>query len=191
RRVAAAGSSVLMHAPDIRNVNLTEWEFKRNDSFEFILQYFADSHATTVYPPYQGRVLFYPENGSILLQRVQETDSGVYKATINLIQDKARKTLLEVINPVPQPELQYNSNLAGSLIELTCMVPEGTVDSISWMKDGRPLPPEMCYLLPGDTASVLQIRSAEKSDCGSYSCNVSNKVSWKEAALNLMVTGQP
>ncbi|NXV22592.1 HECA2 protein, partial [Cepphus grylle] len=189
RRVAAEGSSVLIHAPDIRNVNLTEWEYISNTTPEFILQYYADFQAPTIYAAYQGRVVFYPENGSILLQRLRETDSGIYKATVDLMQDKARTTLLEVIQPVPQPELQCSSNPAGSPIELVCVVPEGTVASISWKKDGHPLPPEKCYLL-SEKDTVLQIRNGEKSDCGSYSCNVSNVISWKEAALDLTVTGQ-
>ncbi|XP_076203644.1 uncharacterized protein LOC143164652 isoform X2 [Aptenodytes patagonicus] len=188
RRVAAEGSSILMHAPDIKNINFTEWEYIRNTTPEFILQYYADTQSPTIYSAYQGRVIFYPKNGSILLQRLQETDSGIYKATVDLMQDKARTTLLEVIKPVPQPELQSSSNLAGSPIKLVCVVPEGTVASISWKKEGRPLPPEKRCLLSGNV-TMLQIRNGEKSDCGSYSCNVSNVISWKEAALNLTVTG--
>ncbi|KFQ16647.1 hypothetical protein N330_09663, partial [Leptosomus discolor] len=187
-RVAAEGSSALLQAPDIENASFTEWEYLRSDTPEIILQYYANSQSPSIYPAYQGRVVFYPKNGSILLQRLQETDSGVYKATVNLMQDKARTTLLEVVKPVPQPELQYSSNLAGSPIELVCVVPEGTMAFISWKKDGRPLPPDKCYLSSRNN-TVLQIRSGEKSDCGSYSCNVSNVISWMEAALKLTVTG--
>ncbi|NWX52498.1 HECAM protein, partial [Steatornis caripensis] len=188
RRVAAEGSSVLMHAPEIRNVNFTEWEYIRNTTPEFILQYYADDQALTVYPAYRGRVVFYPKNGSILLQSLRETDSGIYKATVDLMQDKVRTTLLEVMKPVPQPKLQHSSDLAGSDIELACVVPEGTVASISWKKDGHPLSSKKCYLL-SENLTVLRIRNGEKSDCGSYSCNVSNTISWKEAALTLTVTG--
>ncbi|NXC77314.1 HECAM protein, partial [Anhinga anhinga] len=188
RRVAAEGSSALMHAPDVKNRNFTEWEYIRNATPEFILQYYADNQSPNIYPAYEGRVIFYPKNGSILLQRLRETDSGIYKATVDLMQDEARTTLLEVIKPVPQPELQPSLNLVGLPIELVCVVPEGTAASISWKKDGHPLPPEKCHLLH-ESNTVLQIRSAEKSDCGSYSCNVSNVISWKEATLNLVVTG--
>ncbi|NXP04945.1 CEAM6 protein, partial [Thinocorus orbignyianus] len=187
-RTVAAGSSVLLHRLDIQNVNFTEWEYIRNTTTEFILQYYADQPSPTIYPPYQGRVVFYPGNGSLLLQRVQESDSGIYRATVDLMQDKAWTTLLEVIQPVPQPELQCRSNLAGSPIELVCVVPEGRVASISWKKDGHPLPPEKCYGLSGNM-TVLRIRRGEKSDCGSFSCNISNVISWKEADLNLTVTG--
>ncbi|NXG66585.1 HECA2 protein, partial [Hemiprocne comata] len=189
-RVAAEGSSILLHAPEIPNINFTEWEFIRSSRPEFILQHYTDYPPATIYSAYQGRIIFYPQNGSILLQRLRVTDSGIYKATVDLMQDKARTTLLEVLKPVSQPELQCSPSLAGSPIELICVVPEGTVASISWKKEGRPLPPEKCYQLSRNT-TVLQIRKGEKSDCGSYSCNISNRISWKETALNLTLAGQP
>ncbi|NXV70746.1 CEA15 protein, partial [Atlantisia rogersi] len=190
RRVAAEGSSVLMHAPEVKDISFTEWKYIRDTTPEFILQYYAESNSTTIYAPYQGRVTFYPRNGSILLQGLGESDSGTYRATVNLMQDKARTTHLEVIKPVPKPELQSRSNLAGSDIELVCVVPAGPVVSISWQKDGHPLSTKMSYLLSGDS-TVLQIRNGDKLDCGVYSCNVSNVISWEEATLNLMVTGEP
>ncbi|XP_053931128.1 hepatocyte cell adhesion molecule-like isoform X14 [Cuculus canorus] len=189
KRYAVEGSSILMHAPDIKNISFIQWEYLSPTSSALILQHYADSQSLTIYPAYQGRVTFYQKNGSILLQGLEETDSGTYKATVDLMQDKARTTLLKVIKPVPQPELQCTSNLAGSPIELVCLVPEGVeVFSISWKKDGRPLPAEKCYLL-SENITVLWIRNGEKSDCGTYSCNISNMISWKEATLNLMVTG--
>ncbi|NXI59328.1 CD48 protein, partial [Chloroceryle aenea] len=183
-RLAAAGSSVLMHAPDVNSSNVIEWEYIRNTTSEFILQYYLTVKTPAIYPAYEGRVVFYPRNGSVLLRGVQRTDSGVYKATVDLMQHKTRTTLLEVIKPVPQPELQCSSNPAGSPINLSCMVPEGTVDSISWKKEGLPLPPKK-FLLLFEDMSILQPKNGEKLDCGSYSCNVSNSVSWKEATLNL------
>ncbi|NXX48131.1 HECAM protein, partial [Tricholaema leucomelas] len=190
RRLAAVGSSVLLEAPSIANASLTDWEFIRRGTPEYILQYYADVQAPTIYPAYQGRVHFYPRNGSILLQGLQETDSGIYRATVDLMQDRARTTLLEVVEPVSQPELQSSSNLAGSSIELLCVVPKAMEVSISWKKDGYPLPYEQLWLLSGNS-TVLQLRRAEKSDCGSYSCNVSNEISWKEATMSLTVTGEP
>nr|XP_009688318.1 PREDICTED: uncharacterized protein LOC104153880 isoform X2 [Struthio camelus australis] len=188
RRVVAEGSSVLLYAPDIKNVNLTEWEYINNSTSEFILQYYADLSSPTIYSAYQGRVIFFPKNGSLLLQKLQEKDSGIYKATVDLMQDKARTTFLEVIKPVPQPELQCSSSLAGSPIELLCVVPKERANAISWKKDGRPLPLERCYQL-SENITVLRIRKGEKVDCGSYSCNVSNVISWKEAVLNLKLAG--
>uniref|UniRef100_A0A8C3B9U7 Ig-like domain-containing protein n=1 Tax=Cairina moschata TaxID=8855 RepID=A0A8C3B9U7_CAIMO len=185
---AEEGSSVTMHAPAIRNISLAEWEYIRDDIPELILQYYAESQSVTIYTAYKGRVVFYQNNGSLVLQKLRETDSGIYKATVNLMQDKATTTTLKVIKPLPQPKLLSSSNLAGSLINLTCVLPEGTVADVSWKKDGHPLPPEKCFQLTAKT-TVLKIRKAEKSDCGSYSCIINNSISWKVAALNLTVTG--
>lgn len=88
--------------------------------------------------------------------------------------------------PMPQPELQCNLNLAGLPIELVCVV--GMVASVSWKKDGCLLPPEKHFLLSGNLTE-LQIRNGEKLDCGSYSCSLSKPIMWKEAALNLVVIG--
>ncbi|XP_035180761.1 uncharacterized protein LOC118166180 isoform X4 [Oxyura jamaicensis] len=99
--LAEEGSSVMMHAPAIKNMNLTEWEYIRDGTPEFILQYYADSQLLTIYPAYQGRVFFYQNNGSLLLEKLRETDSGTYKATVNLMQDKARMTSLRVISLTP------------------------------------------------------------------------------------------
>ncbi|KAI6078423.1 Natural killer cell receptor 2B4 [Aix galericulata] len=185
---AEEGSSVTMHAPAIRNISLAEWEYIRDDIPELILQYYAESQSVTIYTAYKGRVVFYQNNGSLVLQKLRETDSGTYKATVNLMQDKATTTTLRVIKPLPQPKLLSSSNLAGSLINLTCVLPEGTVADVSWKKDGHPLPPEKFSQITGKT-TVLQIRKAEKSDCSSYSCIINNSISWKVAALNLTVTG--
>eukprot|EP00075_Anas_platyrhynchos_P022901 XP_027312154.1 uncharacterized protein LOC113843518 isoform X3 [Anas platyrhynchos] len=92
------------------------------------------------------------------------------------------------LRALAQPKLLSSSNLDGSLINLTCVLPEGTVADVSWKKDGLPLPPEKCFQLTGKT-TVLQIRKAEKSVCGSYSCIINNSISWKEADFNLTVTG--
>ncbi|XP_068552738.1 uncharacterized protein [Anas acuta] len=185
---AEEGSSVTMHAPAIRNISLAEWEYIRENIPELILQYYAESQSVTIYPAYKGRVVFYQNNGSLVLQKLREMDSGIYKATVNLLQDKAATTTLRVIKPLPQPKLLSSSNLDGSLINLTCVLPRETLADVSWKKDGHPLPPEKCFQLTGKT-TVLQIRKAEKSDCGSYSCIINNSISRKEADFNLTVTG--
>ncbi|XP_065585670.1 SLAM family member 8-like isoform X2 [Cyrtonyx montezumae] len=188
RKLAAEGSSVLMHAPAISNVNITEWEYIEGTTPKFILQHYANLQDPVVYSAYEGRVVFYQTNGSLLLQQLRKADSGVYKATVDLMEDKARTTILEVIEPVPQPKLLNSSDLDGFLIKLTCLLPNGTTAAVSWKKDGHPLLPRNHHQLLHDP-TILWIRKGEKSDCGSYSCNVSNAVSWEEATFNLTVAG--
>ncbi|KAM7160362.1 hepatic and glial cell adhesion molecule-like isoform 2-T3 [Macrochelys suwanniensis] len=187
RKAAAVGSSVLLSAPDnIKDINFIQWEYLNGTNWHFIVQYYVVSQKPTLYAPYGDRVVFYLPNGSLLLEKLQETDSTVYKASINLIESEARRTLLKVLRPVSQPQIWHNSSLAGSLIELFCNVPEGTVENIDWKKEGHPLPQERYYLL-SENHSVLHIGKGEKSDCGSYSCNVSNEISWQESLLYLTI----
>ncbi|XP_027682160.1 uncharacterized protein LOC114020402 isoform X3 [Chelonia mydas] len=187
RKAAAVGSSVLLSAPDnIKDINFIQWEYLNGTTWDFIVQYYVGSQKPTLYAPYGDRVIFYSLNGSLLLEKLHETDSRVYKASINLIESEARTTLLKVLRPVSQPQIWSNSSLAGSPIELFCNVPEGTVENIDWEKDGDPLPQERYCLLSG-SPSVLHIGKGEKSDCGSYSCNVSNEISWQESSLNLTI----
>ncbi|XP_039344242.1 cell surface A33 antigen-like isoform X5 [Mauremys reevesii] len=189
RKVAAVGSSVLLPAPDnIKDIKFIQWEYLNGTTSHFIVQYYVESQKPTLYPPYENRVVFYSPNGSLLLEKLQETDSGVYKVSINLIESEARTTLLKVLRPVSQPQIWSNSSLAGSPTELFCNVPEGTVENIAWEKEGGPLPQERCYLL-SENDSVLHIGKGEKSDCGFYSCNVSNEISWQESSLNLTIVG--
>eukprot|EP00075_Anas_platyrhynchos_P022900 XP_027312153.1 uncharacterized protein LOC113843518 isoform X2 [Anas platyrhynchos] len=98
---AEEGSSVTMHAPAIRNISLAEWEYIRENIPELILQYYAESQSVTIYPAYEGRVVFYQNNGSLVLQKLQEMDSGIYRATVNLMQDKATTTTLRVLSLTP------------------------------------------------------------------------------------------
>ncbi|XP_074863492.1 uncharacterized protein LOC142019959 isoform X2 [Carettochelys insculpta] len=191
RKAAAVGSSVLLSAPDnTKDINFIQWEYLNDSKPYFIVQYYKDSQTPTVYEPFTHKVVFYVSDGSLLLQNLQESDSGIYKASINLLESEAKRTLLEVLRPVSQPHMWSNYRQAGSLIELFCNVPEGSVEKIDWEKDGEPLPLERCYLL-SKNYSVLHIEKGEQTDCGSYSCNASNQVSWREASLNLTIVGIP
>lgn len=48
--------------------------------------------------PYTGRAIFHPSNGSLLLEDVQESDSGIYKVTVNAGDRESLKILLEVLS---------------------------------------------------------------------------------------------
>lgn len=90
---------MLLIAPDsIKDVNYIQWEYIHGSSTHFIVQYYKDSSAPTIYEHFAGRVDFISSNGSLLLKELQEADSGIYKATVNLIESDARKTILTVIS---------------------------------------------------------------------------------------------
>ncbi|NXP48704.1 PSG22 protein, partial [Heliornis fulica] len=185
-KAAAVGSSVLLPGPDnITHIHSMWWEYLNGTDSHTILQYYRGSHHQTDPTPYAGRAVFHPSNGSLLLKDVQESDSGIYKLNVDR---ESLKTLLEVLKPVSRPRLRSSVLMAHVTGEVFCDVAEGKVDTITWKKDGQPLPPDRSFQL-SSSLSVLYLRSAKKSDCGSYSCNASNGISWEETSLNITVSG--
>ncbi|NXN13051.1 HECA2 protein, partial [Indicator maculatus] len=191
RKVAAVGSSVLLPGPEaITHIYSVQWEHlnSTNSSSTTILQYHRRSHNTAIHPPYTGRAMFHPSNGSLWLEDVQESDSGIYKVTVNMRAKESQKILLEVLKPVARPRLQSSPLVARAAGEVLCDVAEGKVDTITWKKDGQLLPPGRALHL-SSRLSVLYLRPAKRSDCGCYSCNASNAISWEEASLNITIAG--
>ncbi|KAF1448357.1 HECA2 protein, partial [Pygoscelis papua] len=189
RKAAAVGSSVLLPGPgNVTHIYSTRWEYRNGTSACTILQYYRGSHNPAIHTPYTGRAIFHPSNGSLLLEDVQESDSGIYKVTVNAGDRESLKILLEVLKPVSRPRLRSSALVAQATGEVLCDVAEGRVDTIAWKKDGQPLPPDRGFHL-SDSLSILYLRPAKKSDCGSYSCNVSNGISWQETSLNVTIAG--
>ncbi|NWR08177.1 HECA2 protein, partial [Paradoxornis webbianus] len=188
-RAAAVGSSVLL--PGLDNAaytNSMHWEFLNGTGPHTILQHDGGPHAPAIHTPYAGRAVFHPSNGSLLLEDVQESDSGTYRVTVNTGDRKSLEIQLEVLQPVSRPQLQTSPLLARASGQVVCEVAEGRVDTITWKKDGQPLPPDTISQL-SSSHSVLYLRPAKKSDCGSYSCNASNRISWQETSLKVAIEG--
>lgn len=99
RKTAAVGSSVLLPGPDnVTHIYSTRWERLNGTSSRTILQYYSGSHSPTIHPPYAGRAIFHPSNGSLLLEDVHESDSGIYKVTVNVGERESLQILLEVLS---------------------------------------------------------------------------------------------
>ncbi|KFV56175.1 HEPACAM family member 2, partial [Gavia stellata] len=188
-KAVAVGSSVLLPGPDnVTHIDSMWWEYLNGTSSHTILRYYRGSHNPAIHAPYTGRAIFHPSNGSLLLEDVQENDSGIYKVTVNMGGRESLKILLDVLKPVSRPRLRSRALVAQATGEVLCDVAEGRVDTIAWKKDGQPLPSDRGFHL-SDSLSVLYLRSAKKSDCGSYSCNASNGISWQETSLNITIAG--
>ncbi|NWW79344.1 PSG22 protein, partial [Climacteris rufus] len=189
QKAAAVGSSVLL--PGLDNLSLSDsmqWEFLNGTSSHTILQHDGGAHSPAIQAPYAGRVVFHPSNGSLLLEDVQERDSGIYRVTVNTGVRKSLEMLLEVLEPVSCPRLWTSTLTARAKGEVVCEVAEGRADTITWKKDGQPLPAGRVVQL-SNSRRVLYLRPAKKSDCGSYSCNASNRISWEETSLNVTIEG--
>uniref|UniRef100_A0A8C9F5X0 Ig-like domain-containing protein n=1 Tax=Pavo cristatus TaxID=9049 RepID=A0A8C9F5X0_PAVCR len=187
RRVAMVGSSVLLAGPlNITFVHSIQWEHLNGTASHTILQY--ERHNLTIHMPYVARAHLHASNGSLLLEDLQESDSGIYRVTVNQAERESLTILLDVLKPVSHPQLWSSGLVAKASGEVQCEVAEGRADMFTWKKDGQMLPPDRSYHLSG-RLSVLRLRMAKKSDCGSYSCNASNGISWQEASLNVTVAG--
>ncbi|XP_025057966.1 uncharacterized protein LOC112550015 [Alligator sinensis] len=101
---------------------------------------------------------------------------------------ETRKTLLEVLMPVSQPHIRRKTVPEEAASELFCDVAVGRMDTIDWKKDGKPLPEDQDFQL-SKNHSILIISEGQKLNCGSYSCNVSNEISWQETTLNWAIAG--
>ncbi|NXB24971.1 HECAM protein, partial [Rhagologus leucostigma] len=185
----AVGSSVLLPGLDgVTHSDSVQWEFRNGSGSRSILRHRGGAHRPAIHAPYAGRALFHPSNGSLVLEDVQESDSGTYRVTVSTGDRKSLEIRLEVLQPMSRPQLQTSTLLARATGKIVCEVAEGRVDNITWKKDGRPLPPARAAQLSG-SRSVLYLRPAQGSDCGSYSCNASNGISWQETSLKVTVEG--
>ncbi|XP_039344222.1 natural killer cell receptor 2B4-like isoform X2 [Mauremys reevesii] len=188
-RTVGTGSSVLLTAlptNDRTVIKHIQWEYISSGPALSVVDYYGTGTEPIIFKSYKDRVIFYSSNGSLLLKNVQETDSGTYRATVNLNKIKARQTTLLVLEPMSKAQIQINSTVVGSSIELSCNVLVGKVQAIDWKKDGKPLPRNRCYEV-SENFSLLYIPEAQKSDCGSFSCNASNDISWQETSVNLTI----
>ncbi|XP_075291390.1 uncharacterized protein LOC142363094 [Opisthocomus hoazin] len=107
---------------------------------------------------------------------------------LHVVSERSAGVSVPSPEPVSRPQLWSRALVAQATGEVLCDVAEGRVDTITWKKDGQPLPPGRSFNL-SNSLSVLYLRSAKKSDCGSYSCNASNAISWQEASLNVSIAG--
>lgn len=99
RKAAAVGSSVLLPGLDnVTHIYSARWEYLNGTSSRTILQYYRGSDNPAIHVPYAGRAIFHPSNGSLLLEDVQESDSGIYKVTVNVGDRESLKILLEVLS---------------------------------------------------------------------------------------------
>ncbi|NXB55217.1 CD48 protein, partial [Struthidea cinerea] len=185
----AVGSSVLLPGLDsVTHGDSVQWEFLSGNSSHPILQHPGGARPPAIHAPYAGRAVFHPSNGSLTLEDVQESDSGTYRVTVSTGDRRSLEIQLEVLQPVSRPRLRTSALLARATGKIVCEVAEGRVDDITWKKDGQPLPPASVSQLSG-SRSVLYLRPARRSDCGSYSCNASNGISWQETSLNVTIEG--
>ncbi|XP_053328822.1 hemicentin-2 [Spea bombifrons] len=133
------------------------------------------------------------EQGRLLsLSAVQVSDSGIYTCVaINPAGEDSRDTDLQVY--VPPSILGEEINTTASVNQpfiLECHSTAIPPPTISWLKDGRPLPKRQGIQVTED-GRYLQVERAQLRDAGRYTCEASNDAGRSEKHYNVIVWVPP
>ncbi|XP_054461527.1 carcinoembryonic antigen-related cell adhesion molecule 5 [Anoplopoma fimbria] len=77
-----------------------------------------------------------------------------------------------------------------STANISCMAMGGTVDTITWMKDGKPLSASSRLVFSANMTSVM-INLLQKEDNGEFTCQLTNPVNSVKASYKMVVNYGP
>ncbi|KAJ8011537.1 hypothetical protein DPEC_G00059260 [Dallia pectoralis] len=147
-----------------------------------------DTRGTVVSPKYNGRVKFSEENLSLLLENIQEGDSGRYSAVLSGYTDIIiAEHLISVQVRVEPPVLTVDSSTNGTCnVTVTCRSQNTTVTSNCNSSTCSPVGVESSGV---ETSSVSLLSFYVTG--GTIICNYSNQVSWANDTKKMCVSGLP
>ncbi|XP_072886924.1 uncharacterized protein [Hemitrygon akajei] len=184
----ARGSSVLLDPGVKVNPEKNEilWSFISSHKNPLTILHYIPSFQKWAEPSEQfsSRLQFIQFNGSLMVNRLQAGDQGDYSFTMDRRQLKVISVL--VFDKLSKPSIWINSSSLHSTIQLSCNV-DGDSLSYQWWKDGREVSQDQLL----DSNQCLVIPSASRSDCGTYTCDVTNPVSSVQANYLLTIHGLP
>ncbi|XP_072887280.1 uncharacterized protein [Hemitrygon akajei] len=191
---ASPSSLVTFPGMDEKEVKITKvihWEKmperKGNvTSMEPFLQFHVGSKEPSLINKYLRRIDFSPSNGSLVFRNLTYADAGCYRLSINLRANIIHYVCLNIIDKLSKPSIWINGSSLHSTIQLSCNV-DGDPLSYQWRKDGREVSQDQLL----DSNQSLVIPSASRSDCGTYTCDVTNPVSTVQASYPLTIHGLP
>ncbi|XP_072892376.1 uncharacterized protein [Hemitrygon akajei] len=183
---SASGSSVLLD-PSVKvnpEKNEVLWIFTSSHKSPLTILHYIPSFQKWAEPSEQfsSRLQFIQSNCSLMVNRLQAGDQGNYSFTMDRRQLKVIRVL--IFDELSKPSIQKNSSSLNSTIQLSCTV-DGDSPSYQWQKDGREVSQDQ--LLDGNKSLVIP--SASRSDCGTYTCVVTNPVSSVQANYLLTIHG--
>ncbi|XP_073703566.1 cell adhesion molecule CEACAM20-like isoform X2 [Garra rufa] len=186
----AVGGSVVFspNNPPSTSIDTVQWHF----GTALILTALSDS--TIIVPAYRDRISFDINTLALELWNLRLDDSGIYRLTvITVTSDQfTGETSIQVFENItnvrltgPEEPLIEGESSANITSDGT-----GSIISVQWMKDNRPLSPSNSIIFSSDNRSV-SISPVQRSDTGEYQCTYTNPVSSETAKLSLIINYGP
>lgn len=188
---SAIGSSVVLPGPgekEIQHVQHVRWAFGNVRIIDYFYRSLQNATFTTFY---KDRCEFNSANGSVMLKNLTAKDQGLYKVDVDLIANNSRVIKLNVMERLSSPSITTGIAMVDQDSNLTCQVAGGKVSSVRWTKDGQMITnSDDTYRLLQNNLT-LQIRNAQKSNCGVFTCILENRVSEVNHSYHLFIHGIP
>ncbi|XP_040183191.1 hemicentin-1-like [Rana temporaria] len=127
------------------------------------------------------------DNGSLLVYNNTNEDAGIYTVTVTSNVTSASRSFqvkfYDVISGVTVQQTPAIVDERTPDVNLSCGASSGS-GSVTWQKDGQPLSNDSSHVL---LDRVLQILNPNRTFSGTYSCNMSNPVSWNVGFIVMTV----
>lgn len=176
------GEDFTLYGPVSETMSIIEWEFIKDVTPQFILQYYLSINSTIVYASYQGRVTFNPGKNTLTLKGAKTTDSGTYKSTVNLDQVSAHTFRVEVTpiekkeeataetpasKPTPIPRVRADARSTALWVGLALCILTVIPALIGWyFRDRLCVPDPIIELeIPGQPHVTIHILKGPDDDC--------------------------
>ncbi|XP_069775342.1 uncharacterized protein [Narcine bancroftii] len=189
-----AGSSVLMSIVPSRKRLRTVWRFMGLEREMTILEHVYYSNIMSFNSYFRHRAEYDLNSGSLLIDKLEMTDTGTFEVTLSEV--LANKTItsrnlifhLEVQEQLLAPHISQNPTYISDRVQLSCVVKNSKVTSIKWLKNDVQLKNQSHYVMESGGA-LLFIKSLKVSDCGLYTCRVTNDISTNQNSHFVSING--
>ncbi|XP_069771432.1 uncharacterized protein [Narcine bancroftii] len=159
----------------VQNRQIIQWSFIDRLHKSLILFHSVGVDLPSFSPYYEHRCKYNAASGSLELQHLELTDSGIYQLSVErYYTDSPDKMFiysifLTVEEPLSTPLIIQEPVYIANNVQLTCLVKKGNPKQLLWLKGNEKITNSSLYTL-GEKNRTLSIESAERRHCGFYTC---------------------
>ncbi|XP_059495416.1 carcinoembryonic antigen-related cell adhesion molecule 7-like isoform X2 [Stegostoma tigrinum] len=183
--LAAAGSDVTFPGPEHpETYTRSVWIFYNHIISDVVSFSKVSEPRIQIRKKYKSRIQPNATTLTLVLQNVEESDTGIYKLFSRQHVRTISEVTLHVYKLLGESRISSNSSQENSTIALTCAV-SGKVESVMWLAITDSAAKNRYTLIYDNTTLVIQ--NAQKSDSGIYGCFIRNPFSKSSAFYELTV----